>query len=278
MLKKISLACIISTVYLTGFADPFSNSSSTNSNQKLNQEDDYYSGNIGTGIKHETISAAGGAVEFAPSAANIYVFFTQTLSNDIYYEARLYTRDNYNAQSQMFPTVPVSNENNPWGYGAAVKIGYDFQPTELIDIIPYLRLNAYNNMSAVYEDSNGDYIHSTTYSIFPGVKLAYKVTKEFNPYVDLNGGWQQVNLNGNFSQSTTPGSSAGTVTQNLLAYEIGFSSKLSRNISLIPYIQYITTTSNPNGTASAPYSENGFNISPLTSTQQVYGLKLAVAW
>jgi hypothetical protein len=237
-----------------------------------------YSGVVGTGIKHNTVSAAGGAVEFSPSGSTFYAFFTQTLSNGIYYEGRLYTKDNYNAQNPIFASVPVSNENNPWGYGAVVKVGYDFHPNELIDIIPYLRLNAYNNMSVVYQDTNGDYINSTTFAILPGVKVAYKVTPQFNPYVELFGGWQQVNLSGGFPQSSTPGSATATTTQYALTYEVGFSSKLTSNLALIPYFQYITTQNNPDSTAAAPYNQNGFNISSLTSTQQVFGLKMAASW
>lgn len=245
------------------------------SESQLEQE---YSGTVGTGIKHSTISAAGAAVEFAPSASNFYAFFTQTLSNGVYYEARLYTRNNYTAQNPIYPSVPVSNINNPWGYGAVLKLGYDFHPSETIDIVPYLRLNAYDNMSVVYRDTNGDDISSITYAILPGVKVAYKVTPQFNPYIDLFGGYQQVNLSGNFAQSTTPGNASGTIKQTAITYEIGFSSKLSSNIALIPYMQYITTTNNPDSNAAAPYANNGFNISSLTATQQVYGLKLSTSW
>jgi hypothetical protein len=250
----------------------------TTEQQSESQVEKEYSGIVGTGIKHTTVSAAGAAVEFAPSAANFYVFFTQTLDSGIYYEGRLYTRDNYTAQNPIYPSVPISNENNPWGYGAVVKLGYDFHPSETVDLIPYLRVNAYNNMSVVYEDSDGDSIHSTTLAVLPGMKIAYKVTPQFNPYVDLFGGWQQVNLSGNFPQSATPGSATGTISQTMFTYEIGFSSKLAPNLALIPYMQYITTTNSPNSTASEPYSKNGFNISSLTTTQQVFGLKLSASW
>ena len=262
----------------TAFADNYTYTNYVSSKQSESHVLQDYSGVVGTGLKHNTVSAAGAAVEFAQSGSNYFAFFTQTLPNDFYYEARLYTRSNYTSQNPLFPSVPVSNINNPWGYGAAIKIGYDFHPSELIDIIPYLRVNAYNNMSVVYADSNGDNINSTTYALLPGVKIAYKVTPQFNPYIDIYGGWQQVNLNGDFPQSDTPGSAAGTISQTTLTYEIGFSSKLSKNLALIPYMQYVTTTNNPNSTAAAPYNENGFNISSLTGTQQVFGLKLTVAW
>ena len=285
--KKLFLASIFVIFFVTAFASPVD--LKNNSESSLQMESHVstaaladplydYTGVIGTGVRHETVSATGGGVEFAPGGANYYLFFTQTLGNGIYYEGRIYTRDNYNAQNPLFPSVPASNENNPWGYGGAIKIGYDFQPTNILDIIPYVRFNAYNDMSLVYQDTNGDYINSTTYAILPGVKVAYKVTQEFNPYVELSGGWQLVQLNGGFSQSASPYSATGSVTQQVINYEIGFSSKLSENISLIPYIMYITTENSPDSVASAPYSANGFNISSLTGTQTVFGLKLSASW
>lgn len=280
MLKKLSLGLLGLSCVARVFADG-SLDNSYNYTPAKPAESHFlmnYSGVVGTGIKYNTVSAAGGAVEFSPTGSTFYAFFSQTLANGIYYEGRLYTKDNYNAQNPIFTSVPVSNENNPWGYGAAVKFGYDFHPNEFVDIVPYLRLNAYDNMSTVYEDTNGDYIHSTTYAILPGVKVAYKVTPQFNPYVEFYGGLQQVNLDGNFNQSDTPGSATASVTQQVLTYEIGFSSKLNKNLALIPYMQYITTKSSPDATAQAKYQENGFNISALTATQQVFGLKMSMSW
>lgn len=277
------LFLLLSSSMSIAFADNIvANSSSSNfsnpDKQSESQIEREYSGVIGTGIKNNTVTATGGAIEFGPSSATFYGFFSQILSNGFYYEGRLYVRDNYIAQNPIFPTVPISNVNNPYGYGGAVKIGYDFHASELIDIVPYLRLNAYNNMSTVYQDTNGDYIHSTTYAVLPGVKIAYKVTPQFNPYIDLYGGWQQVNLTGGFPQSNTPSTATGIISQTTVTYEIGFSSKLTSNLALIPYMQYITTANSPDSSAAAPYSENGFNISSLTSAQQVFGLKLSASW
>lgn len=245
------------------------------SESQIEQE---YSGTVGTGVIHSTVSAAGAAVEFTPAGSNFYGFFSQTLANGFYYEGRLYARDNYLAQNPIFPSVPVSNETLPMGFGGVLKLGYDFHTSDVIDIIPYLRLNMYRNMSTVYEDNNGDYIHSTTYAVLPGVKIAYKVTPQFNPYIDIFGGWQQVDLTGSFPADGRPNVANGVVNQTTATYEIGFSSKLSSNIALIPYMQYITTSNNPDSIASATYANGGYNISSLTGTQQVFGLKLAVSW
>ena len=237
-----------------------------------------YSGVIGTGVKNQTVSAAGGAVEFWPIALQSYAFFTQTLANGIYYELRAYTSYNYISQNPMFPTVPISNMSNTEGYGFLARLGYDFNINQYIDLIPYVRLSNFYDMLLVYKDSNVNSINSVAYAVLPGIKIAYKVTPVFNPYIDISAGFQQVNLTGNFAGSPTPNSSTGVVDQTVINYEIGFSSKLTDSLSMIPFTRYITTTNSPNSSAAAPYEQNGFNISPLTATQPVYGFKLSYSW
>lgn len=283
MHKKVAVFIFVTSLvfYSKIFAETpviSSDKSRLKTTQTESKELQKYSGNIGTGSDHATISSTGGTVEFTPGGSNFFVFFSQTLANDFYYEARIYARNNYNSQLPVFNNIPASNEHNPWGYGAVVKLGYDFRPTNLIDVIPYLRLNAYNNMAIVYQDSHGNSISSTAYAILPGVKIAYKVTPQFNPYVDLFGGWQQVNLNGTLVQSNVSTSMSSTLNQFVLTYEIGFSSKLTNSLSLIPYMQYVTTANNPDAISSASYENNGFNINGLTNTQQIFGLKFAYAW
>ncbi|MFN8769496.1 MAG: hypothetical protein ACK5Z5_09685 [Neisseriaceae bacterium] len=280
--RRILFICFVFIQYFKAYA---TNSLITKSTQLAHPKTESqvlqdYSGNIGTGINHKTVTATGGAVEFTPGGSNFFVFFSQTLSNDFYYEGRFYTRYNYVSQPPITNDVPISSINNPLGYGAVIKLGYDFHPTNLIDIIPYLRLNAYNNMVVVYSDLNGHSINSTAYAILPGIKIAYKVTPQFNPYVDLFGGWQQVNLSGELSTQTNSSlvSTNGSLNQKVISYEIGFSSKLTNSISLIPYMQYITTVNNPDSSAAASYTDNGFNINGLTNTQQVFGLKFSYAW
>ena len=56
------------------------------------------------------------------------------------------------------------------------------------------------------------------------------------------------------------------------------SCKLTDNLALIPYMQYITIANSPDATSSAPISQGGFNVSSLTGTQQVFGLKLNYSW
>ena len=99
-----------------------------------------YDGVIGTASKGKTISAAGAAVEDTLNGAQAYGFFTQTLSNDVYYEVRAYGRYNYMATNPIFPSISASTANNPMGYGFSGFLGYNFHPTELLDITPYVRI------------------------------------------------------------------------------------------------------------------------------------------
>ena len=234
---------------------------------------------IGTAPRGQTISAAGAAVEETQNGAQAYGFFTQTLANDIYYEVRAYGRYNYLAQNPLFPTVDVSNINNPMGYGFAGFLGYNFHPNELVDITPYVRLNYLKNMSVVYEDSNGNFINSSTVTEMLGAKFAFKVIKGFTPCFNFSAGLQQLQLTGNFDSGPTPNTNLySTVDQVITIAEIGFNFKVSQSSSLIPYWQYITSANNPDSVAKAPYDQGGFNISSLTSTQQAIGLKFSTAW
>lgn len=242
-------------------------------------EFDQYTGVLGTAPKHVTVTSSGISVEQSPSGAQSYLFFTQTLSNGFYYEGRIYGKYNYDSQNPVFPNVPVSSENNPMGYGAAVKVGYNFHAGDKFDITPYLRLNAYNNISVAYNDANGDFINSTTYAVLPGFKMTFKTLPVFTPYIDIYGGYQQVNLNGTLTQGNFANIGLdGNVGQWATTTEFGFAYKVSNTLAVIPYMQYINTANNPNGDAAKSYTDGGFNISELTSSQQVFGLKLSASW
>jgi hypothetical protein len=213
------------------------------------------------------------------NAAQYYTFFSQTLSNGVYYEARAYARQNYLSQNPLV-TVPISTIGNPWGYGVALKLGYNFHVGSDLDITPYLRFNAFEDMGPVYSDQYGNYIHSQTYSYFAGSKFSFKVMPKFTPYLDIFGGFQQVPLQGSFPTGPIGGSSeiTGNIDQFQITYEIGTGFRLMQNLTLIPYYQYITQTSSPDETAFNTINQGGFGISPLTGTQQVVGLKLNVSW
>lgn len=238
-----------------------------------------YSGVNGTAPRGYAISSAGVAVEQWPNAAQTYLYFSQNLKNDVYYEVRAYGRYNYKTMNPVFSSVPVSNISNPPGYGFTGIFGYNFHPSEFMDITPYVRFNYLNNMNVVYEDSNGNFINSVGWTAFIGSKFTFKVSKVFTPFFNYYAGYQQVNLSGNLTESTKPNQVLTAQVEQLLSiFEVGAAFKASQSMSIIPYFDYVTSANNPDATAAAPYSQGGFNISPLTSTFQIVGVKLNYAW
>ncbi|MCC2626162.1 MAG: hypothetical protein K0R14_2035 [Burkholderiales bacterium] len=239
-----------------------------------------YSGIVGTSPGHDTISNAGGAFEFLPNGTNIYGFFSQTLANDIYYEARLYGRYNYVTANPNIPGLPPSNITPPLGYGITGILGYNFHPSDVVDITPYARINVQSDMGPVYSDSNGNHIDSITYALLAGSKLAFKATPMFSPYVNIWGGYQWNNLSGTYPNAVTNTNTPinGQLGQIAITYEIGLGAKLSEHITLIPYWQYITNINQPDGAASTAIDQGGLNQGNLTGTAQVFALKLNIAW
>ena len=238
-----------------------------------------YDGIVGNAPKNATVSSTGIAFEETQNGAQSFLFFSQTLANQIYYEGRVLGRYNYMAQNPLFATVPVSNINNPLGYGFAGLVGYNFHASDKLDITPYLRMNYFKNMNIVYEDQNGNYINSTMIGGYGGIKFSFKVIKDFTPYINIWGGYQQIALLGNFASSSTPVANATATVDQITAFtEIGLAFKVSSHISLIPYWQYITAANYPDSVAMEPTSAGGFNISPLTNTQQALGFKFNASW
>lgn len=244
------------------------------------QKLDVYSGVIGTAPKDKTISSTGAALEETPSGPQMFVFWTQTLANGLYYEARLYGKYNMRSQNPAFPDVAPSDEDNPNGYKGVVKVGYNFHVTNIYDITPYLRVEAGNNMSLVYADTLGDYIHSVNYAILPGFKQTFKLTPLLTPYIDIYGGVSEIYLNGQMNDngvSSSPVSTA-TVRQLALTTELGAAYKITEHQAIIPYIQFIYNLNQPDATAAASYANGGFNVSQLASSQQVFAVKYSYAW
>ncbi len=238
-----------------------------------------YSGVPGTAPKDKTVSATGAALEETQSGPQIYAFFTQTLANGFYYEGRLYAKYNMLTQNPAFPNIQPSEENNPPGYKGVVKLGYNFHVTDDYDITPYLRLEAGNNMSIVYADNNGNYVNSTNYALLPGFKQTFKLSPKLNPYIDIYGGLVQVNLTGNLTQGPNPNQQfTGSVLQYQLTTEFGLAYKFTEHQAIIPYTQFVYTANNPNSSAAAPYNQGGFNVSQLTTSQQVYAIKYSYSW
>lgn len=238
-----------------------------------------YSGSVGTGAPGKLVSAAGAAIEETQNGPQAFLFWTQTLANGFYYEGRIYAKYNMRTQNPAFPDVPPSAENNPPGGKAVIKLGYNFNITPIYDITPYLRLEIGHDMSLVYADSTGNYIHSNNYAILPGFKQTFRVTPIFSPYIDIYGGISQVSLTGNMTQGASANiQQTASVLQQQLTTELGTAIKISEHQAIIPYIQFVYTANNPDSTASASYNNGGFNISSLTSSQQVYAVKYSYSW
>lgn len=240
---------------------------------------DQYSGVLGTAPKSRTVSSTGAALEETPSGPQVFAFWTQTLANGFYYEARLYGKYNMRAQNPAFPDVPPSAENNPQGYKEVLKLGYNFHVSADYDITPYLRLEQGNNVTVVYQDTNGNYIHSTDYAILPGFKQTFKLLPSLTPYIDIYGGLVQSSLNGQMTEGSAANQNINAdVTQYQLTTELGFAFKVSEHQAIIPYTQFVYTANNPDATASKSYSNGGFNLSQLSASQQVYAIKYAYSF
>lgn len=240
-----------------------------------------YSGVVGTAPKQDTITTAGGAFQASPNATNFYVFFSQTLANDVYYEMRLLTRYNYASSNPNIPGIPPSDLNPPMGYGVNGFIGYNFHPADKVNLTPYLRVNWGKNIGGpVLDDSNGDYINSTTYAILPGAKLSFRASPVLTPYVNIWAGFQSNALVGAYPNSKTQTNTpiTGTLNQLPITYQVGLGMKLTNTVTLLPYWQYVVTFNYPNTPASLAIDQGGLNQSSLTGSSYAYGLKLSIAW
>jgi hypothetical protein len=316
-MKKFPLFLVGGLIVTPVFADPIASSTTANLNQsessviqlhtdsfseseikylkKLAEKEKLseYSGVLGTAPKRKTVTATGGSLEETPSGPQAYVFWTQTLANGLYYEGRFYAKYNAQAQNPAFPDVQPSQEHNPNGYKGVFKLGYAFNVTPLYDITPYVRAEAGNNISLVYADTNGNYIHSTNFAFGAGFKQTFKLTNYLTPYIDISGMMSQVNLNGNLYDNANPkqgwsdnAAKHAIVNQYQLTTEFGAAYKITEHQSIIPYMQFQYNTNDPDNAASSCRTaggsnctgQNGFGVSSLTSTQQVYAIKYSYAW
>lgn len=273
MLYRLKIL-LISCVLMWGvWADP---STGRNESAVLSE----YTGLEGTAPKKETISNAGSALEFLPNGTNIFGFFSQTTATDVYYEIRLYGRYNYVTANPNIPGIPASNENPPPGYDVTGILGYNFHPTQAVNLTPFIRINVAYNMGPVYSDTNGDYVNSTTYAYLIGGKLAVQASPTLSPYATIWGGYQVNNLTGAFPNSATMSNTqiTGVLNQIAVYYELGLGIRLSEHLTVVPYWQYITTFNSPNGPAATAIDQGGLNQSYLTGTSQVLAIKLTVSW
>lgn len=239
-----------------------------------------YDGIVGNAPKDVTVSSAGVGIQETPNNTQAYLFFSQTLANQIYYEVRVWGAYNYMTQNPIFDSVPVSNIQNPLGTGFSGFLGYNFHVNEHIDMTPYARMNYFKNFQLVYEDSNGNYINSTTLAGFLGLKISFKETKYFTPYLNFWMGFQQVALIGTLQEGITNRGvvQTATVDQIVANTQIGFGFKVSQSMSLIPYWQYQTAANYPDSVAMAKPEKGGFGVNSQTNSIQIIGAKFNVSW
>ena len=231
-------------------------------------------GTTGSSPANKTISATGDSIEETQTGPQTFIFWTQTLANGLYYEAQFYAKYNMRTQNPAFPNVPASAVNNPPGFKGVLLLGYNFHVLPDYDITPYLRLERGSNITIVYEDSNGDYINSTDNAVLIGFKQAFKLLHNVTPYINIWGGLVHSKLNGVMNQSVnTNNIITAQVNQWQLITEFGFAYKITEHQSIIPGMRNIYTTNSPDNTAALPYNQGGFNISQLSSSQQVYIIK-----
>ncbi len=238
-----------------------------------------YLGVVGTAPSAVAITSAGAALQQGPNNAQGYLFFSQTLVNRLYYELRIYGAYNYMTQNPIFPSVAVSNIQNPPGWGGSGFLGYNFHASETLDITPYVRINYLKNMLLVYEDSNGNYINSVALSGYLGGKFSFKLIKGITPYINFWAGYQQVALTGNLEEGAMPGViQTATVDQLVANTELGISFKASTHINLIPYYDYQTTANYPDSVAMNTPTNGGFGVTAQTGVAQFVGMKMNISW
>ena len=238
-----------------------------------------YTGNEGSAPKGMAISTLDLTLEETRTGPASYVFWSQTLRSSFYYQIRLTGKWTLQTEPPPFLNIPYSSENNPNGYKGMFKVGYNFHLTPHMQITPFLRVEAGKNMTLVYADKEGDYIHSTNYAILSGFKMVFKLESVFSPYFELFGGIAPISLTGNLIEGPTPNKQIKGFVQGIVVVnEFGFAYKIAKNQAVIPYIAFVYDNKQPNELAATPYSKGGFNILQLTTSEQVYGIKYNYFW
>lgn len=215
-----------------------------------------------------SIRQVGISFEERPNMVDAYIFFNQLLPNNIFYEVRGYTGYNYQTNNPFLPSLPISNQTLPMGYGFVGILGYVIPLNENLTLMPFMRLSYYNNFSVVYASTNGDSINSDTYMAQAGARLSMKVNKVFAMYVNYWAGYHDTYMNGTgqYASSDNP-----QMAGFLSTFELGFPYRMTKSTSIIPYMQYNTTAENPNSGAMAePYNARVF-----TNVNNLVGLRFS---
>lgn len=225
-----------------------------------------------TAPKKAFVIQVGAALEERSAYANGYLFFNQTIYDAVFYELRGYYVRNYIVTAPPSKAVHIpslKNEQNLNGVGIVGIVGYIFPIVQhKVFLMPFTRLQYFTNTSSAYKDSFGNKILSHVSTYFLGLKLNMIINEIVSMYLQYYAGYQRSLLTGRgyFSTTTDP-----ILNQLTSTYELGFPYKITSSWTLSPYIQWVTTATNPNFTAlNTPISNNG-----LTATTGVYAVKLA---
>ena len=215
----------------------------------------------------ERISQIGLSYEDRINMSDIFVYYNQLLSNNLFYEIRAYAGYNYLVTNPNLPQLPISNQNNPPGYGFVGILGYVIPLNNNVTLMPFIRLSYYNNFAVVYSNSNGNSINSNQYIAQGGARLSLDINKIFAIYASYWAGYQVTYLSGGgaFANSNDPQLSGLAST-----LEFGLPYKMTKRLSFIPYTQYNVSANSPNNSASTtPY-----NAITATNTNILYGIKI----
>lgn len=273
MKKLFALLSAFFSSFVVAEADVLSESNPV-SKQKL-QPQQYGEVQIGSSFFESTsvvipVRQVGFSYEDRPNMSDIYVFYNQLLANNVFYEVRSYLAYNYKAPNPILPSIPLSNNTNPPGYGFVGIVGYNIPLNENVTILPYIRLNYYYDFAAVYNNTNGDTINSNSYITQLGARLSLKVNNVFDIYANYFAGYQWVNLSGGGAYTVSDNPAISGFVSTL---ELGMPYKMTRKLSITPYVQFNVTTNNPNTAANnLPYSVNS-----LTNANALYAFRFSYA-
>ena len=284
-LKKYKLFFILSIIVTSGIAladqsTKQTNNSDVNTNQVLPTENSrvqignsYFQEHpiIPNKLLQKTISQVGIAADEHQTNLAVFAFINQLFPNNIYYELRAYAIYNYISRLPPAPplvpeVIPVSSAQHPKGYGGIGIVGYNIVINPNVSVMPFIRLQALTNAVYAYQDSFGNEIDSVSYTALFGGKVSMRVSQEFALYTQYFAGYQTSVLSGCglFSNSEHP-----TINAFTSVLEFGAPYKITKKLSVTPYLQFITVGPNPNQAArNQPY-----NMSELARTDTIYAIK-----
>ena len=270
LVSIIVLLCI----YINGLAmQPQLNAPATRNNTNEQIGNNYFKSFL-----TKPISQYGGAIESYQFHSVIYdsllyVFFNQLTTNHVFYEVRAYGVYNYLSNITLpeplalTSSLAVAQQQHLLGYGGGGILGYNINVTPNLAILPSIRVEALTNTLIAYSDSLGNKIGSNDYSLSIGAKLSQRVSDVFAVYGlgFIGYQWSLITGKGVF----VPKDQA-TANVYFAGLEFGAPYKITKALSLTPYLQLIPALVNLNKAAILSTSPFG-QFSGLVT---VYGFKV----